>query len=416
MFSSIGVSEPADHPVDRLRHLGPVAVLLERDPVAQRDLVDPPRRRLGDGTVRRQVGRRVVLAGVEVAQQVVEGEVAARHGAAVAAGLLCARTVAHRRREERVAGVGRRSGARVGRVRRDVEQPGLVAALVALEQRQRPVRDHVRDVGPVDGRGRGVGLRRGVVDQLDLVALQPGQREVPPLVATTADRLEVVPPADARRGQPEAADDRRLVLVEVLPDEPSAIAGAAQRHVVRALGALVGRERGVPAEGAERSPRGVGVHAVEVGRKAGEGRGARGAAQAVDHERVLVGSAGLLEPHDVRHRAQQLGREVVHHDDHDVGAVGSARRRRMTPSPAAGDVAVRRRPTRRGVRRVGGGRCGKRQRDERDQQRAHHHHRRPSGEAGRDRGGDPDRAPAELVSGRHHPIIVHGRPGTNLDP
>jgi hypothetical protein len=303
-----------------------VAVAGQRLPVGQRDGVGSPGRRRGGRAVRQQVGGGVVLARVAVPDQVVERELPARTGAAVAAGRVARGCpVAERGGELRAARVGRLHQAVRG-VRRDLEEVRRVAGSLPLQERHRLARGDVGGIGPVaPGHGRGE-RRLRVVLELDLaVGVEVGALEAPAVVGGAGEGTPVAPAGDVRRRQLDARDGLAPVAVEELAHEAGAVARVLQGHAELPLLVAVRHERLVAADRVVRVVRRVREYAGLVRQLPGHQRRARGAAQRVDDERVVVGRPVRDHLLRVGHGRQQLEREVVHQDQHDVRGAGRAR-------------------------------------------------------------------------------------------
>ena len=200
-------------------------------------------------------------------------------------------------------------------------------------RRRRCVHDEQRTVAPPDERGRlaaeqvgrvGVGRRR----QHAAVDVQSQVR-----VARAQGRDPAVP-----AGRHVPAERRRLVRVEVLPEQPGRVAGVVQP----------GRERVAVVERGEPTVRRRhAVHAGRVRQPARQDRRARRAAERVRHDRSGEGHALVgEEPADVRHRPEGVGALVVG-DDHDhAGAAGRRSRRRGVDRAGDGDTDERDEPQR----------------------------------------------------------------------
>ena len=136
-----------------------------------------------------------------------------------------------------------------------------------------------------------------------------------------------------------------LVLVEELADEAGRVARLLQPHVEGALGVAVGVEGRPAAEHRRALVGGVGAHAGLVGVLPGEEARPRDAAQRVGDEGVRIAGARPAHPLHRPHRLDEVHREVVEHDDHDVGALrpGSRRAAAHRPTSAAAAAAPRRR-------------------------------------------------------------------------
>ena len=128
-----------------------------------------------------------------------------------------------------------------------------------------------------------------------------------------AGHVPLVPAGRNVRVGHAAARGALEVAVEVLAHHRCAVARLLQGDVEALLLLASSVEDGHTAVGPD-----VGEHPGVVGKGPGEDRGARRAAQRVRDEVVAKAHALALEGLDVGHEAQQVKREVVGEDEHDV--------------------------------------------------------------------------------------------------
>ena len=217
----------------------------------------------------------------------------------------------------------------VRRVRRDLEEPRPAVVAMAVDEVERHLLGDGAGVQLVLLRPAVVGRRHRDLADVDHAVLDVGPREAPAVVRRAEQHVEVAP---ARRRIGYLTSGDVLVPVEKLPDEASGVAGPLEVHREGALTVAVGLERFVPAQRVRRVERArrVDPDAGLVGVLAGEDAGPRHAAQRVGDVRVRVRRAVAAHGRGAAHGGQQVHREVVHQDEHDVGSLAFG-----SPAPPA---------------------------------------------------------------------------------
>ena len=194
-----------------------------------------------------------------------------------------------------------------------LEEERLAAACGRVDERDAFLREHVGEV-----------VRPTVPEPAEHPVLV---QRVVELAVSPAGDVPLVPAGRDIAGRDvgdgavgEVAGDLK-VTVEVLAHHRGSIAGALERDREGVALLMAAMERLKPTRRAEVAP-----HVRVVGEIAGEDGGARRATERVGHEVVREGEAVPLHRHHMRHEPDQVAREVVGQDEHDVGPRRAERR------------------------------------------------------------------------------------------